>query len=131
MTEIIDISPVANLWTVWITVNGNLDIIPPNIISDIPFPIPFSVICSPNHIRKAVPAVKVNTTTAIEKKSVFINALLNNPTLTPIAWINASTTVKYLVNCAIFLLPASPCLANSSKAGIAMVKRFKIIDAVI
>ena len=30
--------------------------IPENIISDIPFPIPLEVICSPNHIKKVVPA---------------------------------------------------------------------------
>ena len=33
--------------------------IPENIINDIPFPIPLDVICSPNHIRKVVPATKV------------------------------------------------------------------------
>ncbi len=32
--------------------------IPENIINDIPFPIPLWVICSPNHIRKTVPATK-------------------------------------------------------------------------
>ena len=33
-------------------------------IKEIPFPIPLSVICSPNHMRKAVPAVKVRTVIA-------------------------------------------------------------------
>ena len=30
--------------------------IPENIIKDIPLPIPLDVICSPNHIKKVVPA---------------------------------------------------------------------------
>ena len=32
---------------------------PAKISSEMPLPIPFSVICSPNHIRKQVPAVSV------------------------------------------------------------------------
>ena len=32
--------------------------IPENIINDIPLPIPLDVICSPNHIKKVVPATK-------------------------------------------------------------------------
>ena len=32
--------------------------IPENIIKEIPFPIPLDVICSPNHIKKVVPATK-------------------------------------------------------------------------
>ncbi len=35
--------------------------IPENIINDIPLPIPLCVICSPNHIKKIVPATKVIT----------------------------------------------------------------------
>ena len=35
--------------------------IPENIISDIPFPIPLCVICSPSHIKKIVPATKEMT----------------------------------------------------------------------
>ena len=31
---------------------------PENIISDIPFPIPLEVICSPSHIKKVVPATR-------------------------------------------------------------------------
>ena len=35
--------------------------IPENMIKDIPLPIPLCVICSPNHIKKIVPATKVIT----------------------------------------------------------------------
>ena len=36
------------------------------IIKDIPFPIPLSVICSPSHMMKAVPAVSV---TMVDKRN--------------------------------------------------------------
>ncbi|OPZ71729.1 MAG: hypothetical protein BWY80_01266 [Firmicutes bacterium ADurb.Bin456] len=38
---------------------GTRDTIPAKIRSEIPLPMPFSVICSPIHIRKVVPAVMV------------------------------------------------------------------------
>jgi len=45
-----------------VTAPGNPDIIPMNIIIDIPFPIPLLVICSPSHISKDVPATNEETT---------------------------------------------------------------------
>ena len=41
--------------------------IPEKIIKDIPFPIPLWVICSPNHIKKTVPATKVMTVVSLKK----------------------------------------------------------------
>ena len=41
--------------------------IPENIIKDIPFPIPLCVICSPNHIKKIVPATIVVTVEILKK----------------------------------------------------------------
>ena len=41
---------------------GNPAIIPIKIIIEIPFPTPFAVICSPNHISSAVPATNDKTT---------------------------------------------------------------------
>jgi len=41
--------------------------IPENIINDIPLPIPLCVICSPNHIRKIVPATIVVTVEILKK----------------------------------------------------------------
>ena len=41
--------------------------IPAKIINDIPFPIPLSVICSPNHIKNIVPATKVETVVILNK----------------------------------------------------------------
>ena len=40
---------------------GNRATIPAKMINEMPFPIPRSVICSPSHIKKPVPAVKVMT----------------------------------------------------------------------
>ena len=44
-------------------VTGSLATIPANRIMDMPLPIPFSFICSPIHMIRAVPAVKVSTMT--------------------------------------------------------------------
>ena len=47
---------------------------------EIPFPTPFSLICSPTHIKKAEPAVNATTTTIILTKLLSgINPLLPNP----------------------------------------------------
>ena len=60
-----------------VTTAGKLEIIPINIIIEIPFPIPLLVICSPSHISKAVPAIKDNTT----KKPVKNPGLIKIPEL--------------------------------------------------
>ena len=59
--------------------------IPENIISDIPFPIPLCVICSPNHIKKVVPATKVITVVSLKYPpgSVTTVAAFSKPTETP------------------------------------------------
>ena len=45
---------------------GILATIPANKIMEMPLPIPLLLICSPSHINKAAPAVKVNTITIAE-----------------------------------------------------------------
>ena len=45
-----------------VTADGNPDIIPTNIIIEIPLPIPLFVISSPYHISNAVPAISEITT---------------------------------------------------------------------
>ena len=45
-----------------VATDGKLETIPIKIIIEIPFPIPLFVICSPNHIRSAVPATNESTT---------------------------------------------------------------------
>ena len=66
------LSDRINLYIVFTAV-GKPDIIPTNIIIEIPLPIPFDVICSPNHIKSAVPATNDNTIIAPVPKPGFIN----------------------------------------------------------
>jgi len=48
-----------NAMTICIIEAGYLATIPPKIRTDIPFPIPFSVILSPSHRRNIVPPIRV------------------------------------------------------------------------
>ena len=59
--------------------------IPENIIKDIPLPIPLWVICSPNHIRKIVPATKVMTVVNLKNTPGSITTFeeLSRPTEIP------------------------------------------------
>ena len=73
---------------------GIREIILINNTIEIPFPIPFSVILSPTHIRNAEPAVNVNTATATFTKLYFTsNPLLPNPTAIAVDSTKASITV--------------------------------------
>ena len=59
--------------------------IPEKIIRDIPFPTPLKVICSPNHIKKVVPAVNETIVISLKFKpgSVTIFPAFSKPTATP------------------------------------------------
>ncbi|MPM81480.1 hypothetical protein SDC9_128533 [bioreactor metagenome] len=85
---------------------------------------------SPNHIKKAVPAVSDKATKVTDMKSV-LRRYPFNPILKAVACINANTTVPYLVYCAIFFLPSSPSFARASRLGIAIVNNCIIIEALI
>ena len=111
--------------------DGSLAMIPAKMISEIPLPIPCSLICSPSHMRKAVPAVSTMTITMTENTSVLMRACLNSPIVTPIACTTARATVRYLVYCAIFFLPSVPSLDSLSSAGTAIVRSWSIMDAVM
>ena len=50
---------------------GKPDTIPAKIIMEIPFPIPRSVTCSPNHIKKTVPVTNVIVVIATKAKPGF------------------------------------------------------------
>jgi hypothetical protein len=71
---------------------GPLETIPAKMIKDIPFPIPFSVICSPNHIKIAVPAVNVNVTVKKEITDPPSETALLMPIYSMEAWKNPSST---------------------------------------
>ena len=53
---------------------GILATIPIIIISEIPFPIPLSVIFSPSHITNMVPAVRIITEETVKNVPVIMNA---------------------------------------------------------
>ena len=59
--------------------------IPAKIIKEIPFPIPLCVICSPNHIKKIVPATIVVTVEILKKAPGLITKFAedSNPTDNP------------------------------------------------
>ena len=73
--------------------------IPEKIISDIPFPTPLKVICSPNHIKKVVPATKEMVVIILKVKPGSITKLpaFSRPTETPYPCKQAINTVPYLV----------------------------------
>ena len=69
--------------------------IPEKIISDIPFPIPFWVICSPSHIKNTVPATMVITVVNLKIAPGFMTKLgeVSKPTDKPYACIVPNKTV--------------------------------------
>ena len=94
-------------------------------IIDIPFPTPFSVICSPNHIKKAEPAVNDTMMTETDVNVILSSVrypLLPNPIAIAALSNTESPIVTYLVYSVSFFLPSSPSLCNSSKRGIAIVR---------
>jgi hypothetical protein len=100
ITRKMPISPVDNSWKVWPMATGIRQTMPEKMMSEIPLPIPRSVICSPSHMMKAVPAVRVMTvnrrklqpgwsTTAAPPGAVMVS----RPTAMPKPWMMLSTTV--------------------------------------
>ena len=108
----VEIAPVLPNSKVVTNARGISATIPENIIKEIPFPIPLWVICSPNHIKKTVPATIVVTVEILKKIPGLITKPedASKPTERPYPWIVASNTVPYLVICVIFFLPISPWL---------------------
>ena len=72
---------------VLMTALGKRATIPANMMRDIPFPIPLSVICSPSHMIKAVPDVRVIMVRSLKDQPGFwINApfcMLSSPAAMP------------------------------------------------
>jgi len=65
-------SPVPTILSVFPNEEGNPATIPAKIIIEIPFPIPFSLICSPSHIKNKVPVVNVTTVTKLNVRPGFV-----------------------------------------------------------
>ena len=96
---------------------GSPTTMPVKINSDIPFPIPRSVICSPSHMMNAVPAVKVITQSG--RNAPLLNVTIDSPVVvlvnvSPIKKLCtiASSTVTYRVHCVILRRPSSPSFCS-------------------
>ena len=70
MIAIAESAPVLPSSKVLKIANGRLATIPEKIIIEIPLPKPFSVICSPNHIKNIVPDVIVITADTWKKATL-------------------------------------------------------------
>jgi len=110
--------------------------IPAKMIREMPFPIPFSEICSPIHMMREVPAVSVNMvkrrkphpgcgTSAVP----FGSFMLSSPMAMKSDWKAERAIVPYRVYWVIFFRPASPSLARRSRAGTTTVRSWRMIDA--
>jgi len=61
------------------TAPGMSTTIPAKISSEIPLPMPRSLICSPTHIKKAVPAVSVMTVSARNPHGLIVEMTTGEP----------------------------------------------------
>ena len=103
-------------------------------MSEMPFPMPRSVICSPSHMTKIVPAVIVMIVMSLKKRPGFGTtpaAMFSRKNAMPIAWMIERATVPYRVYCVIFFRPSSPSFASFSKYGITACRSWMMIDALM
>ena len=84
-TAHIAILPLFTKFTVDITSTGILEIIPINIIIELPLPNPFSVILSPIYIRSILADTNVNITVIIKNALSLFKAPLTIPSVIAIA----------------------------------------------
>ena len=101
---IVDMAPVLPNSKVVTNALGISATIPEKIIKEIPLPIPLCVICSPNHIKKIVPATIVVTVDILKNVPGLITKFAedSSPTARPYPCTVPNKTVPYLVNCDIF-----------------------------
>ena len=103
---------------------GKRSTIPAKMMSEIPLPTPFSVICSPNHITNIVPAARVSTVVTKNIKDGLTTAdtppapstfVMAKVIIAPCK--TARNSAKIRVIWFSFLLPDSPSLCILSNAG--------------
>jgi len=103
---------------------GRPTTIPAKMINEIPLPIPRSVICSPSHMTKAVPVVRVSTVNRRKPQPCRSSGTNGAPPGAvvrsrkkemPIPWMTDNTTVPYRVYCVIFRRPSSPSFESFSR----------------
>ncbi len=91
---------------------------PAKMISEIPLPMPCSVICSPSHMTNMVPVVSVIIVVSVNRaggKFGSTTPMLRSATLMPKDWTMARPRVPKRVYWLIFLRPSSPSFASFSK----------------
>ena len=116
---------------------GKPTTIPANMISEIPFPIPRSVINSPSQTRNIVPAVMDSTAANVGRNASPVKPTLVstfaccNRTNWAKAWAMAMGTVPQWVIRFILMRPASPSRDIFCSDGITGVSSCMMIDAVI
>ena len=124
------IVPTERYSKIIIMPSGNLEMTPAKMMREMPLPIPFAVICSPSHIKNAVPAVNVSAIRRTDPTPGYMIASLR-PYAIPSAWINPRSTVPYRVVCVIFLRPSMPSFDHCSNFGTTTVKSCMMIDALM
>src|ERR687892_507235 len=119
---------------------GNVAMIWVKISSDMPLPMPRSVMSSPSHMITAVPAVMVMTMTAMTPADssgmISSGQFWNSPPLRAsetivVACSTASPMVRYLVYWVILVWPAWPSFLRASRRGITTVSNCRMMLAVM
>ena len=105
---------------------------PAKMISDIPFPMPRSEICSPSHMMNAVPVVRVSTVIKTNPRpGLSANPLDWSVVAMPKDCTKARPMVRYRVHWVILRRPSSPSFWSFSRVGITTVSNWRMIDAVM
>ena len=108
---------------------------PAKMTSEMPLPMPRSVICSPSHMMNVVPAVRVIMVRMRNgQPAASTNApspIRSMPTDIQKDWNAAMNTVPYRVYSVIFFRPASPSLARAWRRGTTTVRSCRTMDAVM
>ncbi len=100
---------------------------PTKMISEMPWPMPFSDMSSPSHIRNMVPdAIIAMSKSRMPTPPLKAPMPVNRPIM-PAACRQASGMVQYFVHWAIFFGPSSS-LDSFSRLGMTMTRSWKMID---
>ena len=114
---------------------GRFATMPPNMISDMPFPSPRSVISSPSHTRNMVPATMEMTMVSVcrfsPKSTVGSTPDCCSRVNVPYDWRKAIGTVSQWVSWLIRCRPYSPSWANALRFGSTGVRICITMDAVM
>ena len=92
--------PCCTLWTVWPMAGTRPTTMPAKMMSEMPLPMPRSLICSPSHMTKAVPVVSVITVSARKPQPGWGTSgappgadIFSSQMAMPVPWMSEITTV--------------------------------------